>query len=154
MTTNFNQYPYNDDYINDTENNIHTKNFHRILFKPGYSVQARELTQSQSILQDQIKKFGDHIFKNYSVVSGGEVTTNTLVSYIRLEENDLNGNVIDVNSFVNRTITNEDGTINAKVLVVDQTIEPLLIVTYYTAQQFFNGDSIFCVDAEFNATVS
>lgn len=153
MTTNFNQYPYNDDYINDTENNIHTKNFHRILFKPGYSVQARELTQSQSILQDQIKKFGDHIFKNYSVVSGGEVATNTLVSYIRLEENDLNGNVIDVNSFVNRTITNEDGTINAKVLVVDQTIEPLLIVTYYTAQQFFNGDSIFCVDAEFNAKV-
>jgi hypothetical protein len=47
--------PYYDDFDS-------TKNFYRILFKPGVPVQARELTQIQSILQDQIKKFANHIF--------------------------------------------------------------------------------------------
>ena len=40
--------PYFDDYSED-------KNFHRVLFKPGVAVQSRELTQSQTILQNQIK---------------------------------------------------------------------------------------------------
>ena len=43
-----------------------TKNYHRILFKPGYSVQARELTQSQTILQNQITSFADAIFASVS----------------------------------------------------------------------------------------
>ena len=46
MALNFNTQPYHDDFDED-------KNFHKILFKPGVSVQARELTQVQSILQDQ-----------------------------------------------------------------------------------------------------
>lgn len=59
--------PYYDDY---NEN----KDFHRILFRPGFAVQARELTQLQTILQKQIERFGRHIFKNGSVVLGGEIT--------------------------------------------------------------------------------
>ena len=55
MATNFNVKPYYDDYDS-------SKNFHRVLFRPAYSVQARELTQLQTILQNQITKFGNHIF--------------------------------------------------------------------------------------------
>ena len=44
---NYNNDPYWDDFNPD-------KNFHRILFKPGVAVQARELTQAQTILQNQI----------------------------------------------------------------------------------------------------
>ena len=55
MSLNFNVDPYYDDFDP-------TKNFHRILFKPGSAVQARELTQSQTILQDQISKFGLGIY--------------------------------------------------------------------------------------------
>ena len=51
----FNVSPYYDDYDED-------KNFLRMLFRPGYAVQARELTQAQHILQNQIEKFGNHIF--------------------------------------------------------------------------------------------
>ena len=51
LTTNFNVDPYYDDFNED-------KNYHRVLFKPGYAVQSRELTQAQTTLQDQIKKFG------------------------------------------------------------------------------------------------
>ena len=47
MAINLNTTPYYDDF---TE----SKNFQRILFKPGVAVQARELTQLQSALQNQI----------------------------------------------------------------------------------------------------
>ena len=67
MAINFNTNPYYDDFDE-------TKQFHRILFRPGYAVQARELTQLQTQLQDQINKFGDHVFVNGSVVLGGQRT--------------------------------------------------------------------------------
>ena len=73
----------NSPYFDDFEE---TKNFLKILFKPGYAVQARELTQLQSILQSQISKFADHIFQDGSQVFGGKIQ---IVSnpYIRLEKN-------------------------------------------------------------------
>jgi len=63
----FNIAPYYDDF--DTNNR-----FLRVLFKPGYAVQARELTQMQSILQDQISKMGDHLFKDGSRIVGAPIT--------------------------------------------------------------------------------
>ena len=64
ISTNFNVSPYYDDFSED-------KKFLRMLFKPGFAVPARELTQSQTLLQKQIEKFGNHIFENGSVVTGG-----------------------------------------------------------------------------------
>jgi hypothetical protein len=43
LNTNFNVNPYYDDFDED-------KLFLRMLFKPGYAVQARELTQLQTLL--------------------------------------------------------------------------------------------------------
>ena len=65
--TNLNVSPYYDDF--DSE-----KNFYKVLFKPGYPVQARELTSLQSILQGQIDSFGTHMFKEGSVVIPGNLT--------------------------------------------------------------------------------
>ena len=64
--TDFNLSPYFDDTTED-------KKFHRVLFRPAFAVQARELTQSQTILQNQIEKFGDHMFKQGSIVIPGGV---------------------------------------------------------------------------------
>ena len=62
--TNLNVSPYFDDFDpND--------NYHRVLFKPGYPVQARELTGLQSILQNQIERFGQHFFKEGAKVIPG-----------------------------------------------------------------------------------
>ena len=58
------QAPYYDDFDE-------TKDFYQILFRPGFGVQARELTQLQTILQNQVQKFGEHVFKNGSQVTGG-----------------------------------------------------------------------------------
>ena len=65
IQTDLNVSPYYDDY---NANN----SYHRILFKPSVAVQARELNQTQSILQDQIEKFGDSIYYHGSVVKAGE----------------------------------------------------------------------------------
>ena len=62
--TNLNVSPYFDDYDTDS-------NYHKVLFKPGYPVQARELTGLQSILQNQIDKFGQHFFKEGAKVIPG-----------------------------------------------------------------------------------
>ena len=56
QTTNLNVSPYFDDFNSDD-------NYCKVLFKPGLPVQARELTGLQSILQNQIAKFGQHFFK-------------------------------------------------------------------------------------------
>jgi hypothetical protein len=74
----FNSTPYFDDFDEDN-------NYVRILFRPEYPVQARELTQIQTIIHDQIRKFGDHIFKDGSPVIGGELTLDTTnATYIKL----------------------------------------------------------------------
>ena len=64
--TNLNISPYFDDFDKDD-------NFYRVLFKPGFPVQARELTTLQSILQNQVENFGSHIFKEGSMVIPGNI---------------------------------------------------------------------------------
>ena len=66
MALDFNTEPYFDDY--DAK-----KDFYRILFRPSYAVQARELTQLQTILQAQVSRFGDHVFKNGSQIGRAHV---------------------------------------------------------------------------------
>ena len=64
--TDFNLTPYYDDF---TE----SKKFHRVLFRPSFAVQARELTQSQTILQNQVERLSDHIFEKGALVIPGEI---------------------------------------------------------------------------------
>ena len=64
--TDFNLSPYFDDFSE-------SKKFHRVLFRPAFAVQARELTQSQTQLQNQIERFGDHVFKHGSMVIPGNI---------------------------------------------------------------------------------
>ncbi|MEK9697430.1 MAG: DUF4815 domain-containing protein, partial [Candidatus Poseidoniales archaeon] len=62
--TNLNAAPYYDDFNKDN-------NYVRTLFRPGFAVQARELTQLQSQLQYQIEAHGSHIFKEGAMVVPG-----------------------------------------------------------------------------------
>lgn len=77
----FSSSPYYDDYDQ-------TKGFHKILFKPGFSVQARELNQLQEILQQQIAQLGTHLFKNGSVVVPGGNKLNKEAKYVLLKNKD------------------------------------------------------------------
>ena len=61
LSTDLNVTPYYDDYEDKKE-------YYRILYKPGFAVQGRELTQMQTILQKQITRFGRHVFKEGTIV--------------------------------------------------------------------------------------
>ena len=76
--TNLNVAPYFDDF--DASND-----FHKVLFKPGYAVQARELTSLQSILQNQIERFGDHMFKEGSIVQGCQSGLDLEVYFVKVK---------------------------------------------------------------------
>lgn len=78
MALDFNIEPFFDDYSENDK-------FYRILFRPGYAVQARELTQMQTILQQQIKRQGDHIFKNGSMVIPGQISYDNNTQYVKLK---------------------------------------------------------------------
>ena len=75
--TNLNVSPYFDDF--DPR-----KNYYKTLFKPGFPVQARELTGLQSTLQNQIERFGGHLFKEGSSVTGGGVKYNNAFPTVRI----------------------------------------------------------------------
>jgi len=100
LTTDFNVTPYFDDY--DT-----SKNFYRILFKPGYAVQGRELTQMQSMLQEQVNRFGKHLFKDGTIVLPGSFTLQTNegnsygegVRYVKIKDLDTSNNSVDISLF-------------------------------------------------------
>ena len=113
ITVNTNQSPYFDDFDDD-------KNFHQVMYKPSLPVQARELTTQQTIHRDQMKKFGDHVFKNGSKVTGADITLNLDYEYVKLQTQ-LNGVDINVLNFAGKTIVgNESGT---KALVLNSVIE-------------------------------
>jgi len=126
--------PYDDDFNAD-------KNYHRILFKPSYAVQARELTQSQTILQNQISSFGKNIFAEGSIVTGGQTTLETTgVYYVAVEATDPTGNPIVLSDWIGTHITDGDGLgVRAYVIAAQEstdTTPTTLIVKYLSGQHF------------------
>lgn len=143
---NFNTAPYYDNFDP-------SQNYHRILFKPGYAVQARELTQSQTILQDQISKFADNIFSQNTPVTGGNVTTNLNCNFIKLNPT-FGTSSISATAFLNKIIEDSTGTVVAKVIAATEATgtvstsgdPPTLIVTYYSGSHFTDNMQLQTVD--------
>ena len=79
QNTNLNISPYFDDFDKD-------KNFYRVLYRPGFPIQARELTTMQSILQNQIENMGQHFFKEGAMVIPGQVGYDLNVQAIVLQQ--------------------------------------------------------------------
>lgn len=93
----FNVDPYYDDYDQN-------KKFLKMLFRPGYALQARELSQIQSILQNQIERFGNFVFDDGSIVYGGQISEiSTKTGYLTglsgagVSPEDLNDTIIEIN---------------------------------------------------------
>jgi hypothetical protein len=79
LNTDFNQSPYFDDFDE-------TNNYHRVLFKPAVAVQARELTQLQTILQNQIERFGNNILTEGTIVQGGNFVEEENLAYVKVRD--------------------------------------------------------------------
>ena len=83
LQTNFNIAPFYDDYDDD-------KQYYRILFRPATAVQARELTQIQTILQKQISRFGNSIYKDGTIIEGCNYTTYPSILQVKFKDDTVN----------------------------------------------------------------
>lgn len=135
--------PYYDDFDE-------TKNYHRILFRPGFAVQARELTQLQTALQSQIDKLGQYTFADGDRVLGGKQTLlASNYQYIKLNATH-SGTAIStyLSTFVGKEIQNTAG-LKAKVInvvaaeTVDGTAEPDTLYLEYINSGTNTTTSIF-----------
>jgi hypothetical protein len=138
MLENYNLNPYFDDYSDD-------KNFHRMLFKPSFAVQARELTQIQTILQKQVERFGNHVFKNGSVVTGGQFFYQDAISF--KIDNEYSSLPVNISNFENKTILSLDGTKRGEVVKVYDndlgTSDPkTFLVKQVFGEPFVSGETI------------
>ena len=117
LETNLNQSPYFDDF---NEN----KNFHRVLFRPGYAVQARELTQLQTILQNQIERFAGEVLVDGTVVTGCGLKVDDKLNFVKLRDKDANTRSIILSDFTtsgvlaNCTITGANSGVTADLIAV------------------------------------
>lgn len=156
LKTNLNSAPYYDDFDP-------SDNFQRVLFRPGYAIQARELTQLQSILQDQIEKHGTHIFKDGAIVVPGQVSFNNQYVSVRLKPTfGGDGESIDPAQYYNSTdlvmVTGETSGITAEVIgysrAGEDAAEPLLYLRYVSTGTSGNAgfdeeeSSVFFQDGE------
>ena len=93
--TDLNVAPYYDDFDK-------SKNFQNILFRPGFAVQSRELSQIQSIIQNKIGHLGDFAFKDGTCVVPGQVSLLRNYTGIRIQTT-FNGELVDLSKYVNET---------------------------------------------------
>ena len=111
--TNLNVAPYFDDFNANND-------YHKVLFKPGVPVQARELTTLQSILQNQIEKFGQHFFKEGAKVIPGNTGYTQLYYCVQLQNTFLG---VPVEAYVSQLIgTKITGQTSGVSAVVDKVL--------------------------------
>ena len=132
QNTNLNVSPYFDDFDEDN-------NYNKVLFKPGFPVQSRELTTLQSILQGQIERFGQHFFKEGAmIVPGGiiydsnyfavkidptflEVPVSTYTSYLKDNKIEIQGEISGVKATVVNCITAAESVDSVDTLYIKYT---------------------------------
>ena len=152
--TDFNLTPYYDDFTD-------SKKFHRVLFRPAFAVQARELTQSQTILQNQIENLSDHIFKQGAMVIPGAISYDLNYYSVKLSAK----SVSDITKYNGVRLTGASSGVIANcvgVAATDGTDPDTLFVKYETsgtsntATKFTHGETLNCTidSAAATATVN
>lgn len=84
LQTDLNVSPYFDDYNANND-------YYRMLFRPGVGVQIRELNQLQTMLQAQIERFGDNIYKRGTIIDGCNFNLIPYYPYAKLQDLQLDG---------------------------------------------------------------
>ena len=147
QNTNLNVSPYFDDFDS-------SKNYNRVLFKPGTPVQARELTTLQSILQGQVEKFGKHIFREGSMVIPGVFKYDNQYTSVKVESTFFGVPVeLYYTQLIGLSIKGKTSGITAKVVKVIPATESItsnttLFIKYekasddYLNDQFLDGENL------------
>ncbi len=155
--TNIKAAPYFDDYDS-------SKDFYKVLFRPSYPVQGRELNTLQSILQNQVESYGKYRFKQGDLVVPGEVGLNKRLDFVKLSSVsevavNVDGEIIyqtyDIDGLVNQKVSGLSSGVVALILAVSKQTEnnnDTLYVKYLTAgtsgdeETFRQGETLEVVD--------
>lgn len=128
----FNVSPYYDDFDE-------SKRFLKLLFRPGFALQARELSQIQSILQNQLERFGNFVLDDGSMVFGGQVTEipTKIVTISGLS----GGGGVEVTELEDKLVTFSQGGITSYAKIIHGTKNPISEedVVYF---QYMSGTSL------------
>lgn len=135
VQTNLNVAPYYDDYSEE-------KNFHRVLFRPSVAVQARELTQLQSILQNQIERFGDNIYRTGTIIKGCGLVLDRQYPYVKILDSQNDGQPVSMGTYANTLAIQE--SYNLQAFVVNfatglESLDPNLNTLYLKYQNTGTG---------------
>jgi hypothetical protein len=152
MAIAFNVEPYWDDFETAGADGLSPKEkYQKILFRPGKAVQARELTQLQSSLQNQISSTGDHVFKDGSVVIPGAVHLHNKIDYIKLDS--VHANNDTVAELVGTEFT--DGTNVAKVIhaALASGSDPITLWVQYISGTVFADNATITASGSKSAEV-
>lgn len=151
LATNLSVSPYYDTFdVN--------KNRHQVLFQPGVSVQISELNELQSILQNQIERFGDNVFKSGTIISGCAMSFNSNYAYIKIADNTVDGTQAVPANYVGCYVYNANGLCGIVQNYINgyQSTDPNLKTLYinyinsgynYKETSFKTGDVLRVTDA-------
>ena len=113
---------YKDDWVDSA-------NYHRILFNSGRALQARELTQMQTITQAEIGRLGRHLFNQGAAVNPGSVVVNNAYEFVKLQDATL-----PAGTWVGTYLTSGTNSIGMQVLeaVAGSGSDPVTLFVRYT----------------------
>ena len=115
MATTVNENTFLSVYKDDYRDSDH---YHRILFNNGRALQARELTQSQTIIQKEIERMAKFIFKEGGLFNTSYGSANTgadPISYVRVATLP-----VGYDLFVGQVFSNQSG-VKALVKAIEKT---------------------------------
>jgi len=160
QNTNLNVSPYHDDFNED-------KNYQRVLFKPGTAIQARELTTLQTILQNQIERFGSYVFKEGSKVIPGQTGYDANYEFVQIDSSFFGIPVSEyLDELVGLEIQGETSRVTASVVKVITESESergnvTLYIRYirasnqdFVTSKFLDGERLLVLsDLEYGLTI-
>lgn len=145
---NFNVSPYFDDFDAN-------KKFYRVLYRPSFAVQGRELNQIQSILQEQVRKFGNHVFEHGAMVIPGQITLDKEISYQKMVATYASVDV-DINNFIGYRVVGDSSGVTGTVMIAADadTTDPLTFFVKFEDSGdnnesigFWDGETIYREDS-------
>ena len=117
---------YKDDFVD-------SDNYHRILFNSGRALQARELTQMQTIIQEEVARFGRNVFKDGAAVNPGGPTINNSFEFVKLNTT-TNTLPTDTSTLIGLELTGATSSVKGRVVRVETASgsDPATLYVQYT----------------------
>ena len=130
MANKFTDKIFSDTYKDDYKD---SDNYYRILFNSGKALQARELTQMQTIIQKEMERFGRNVFKEGASVNPGGPTLNTRYEFIKLDTS-TNTLPADLSTIINDEFIGQTSAFKVVVLeaIAATASDPATVYIRYT----------------------